>query len=123
MDQNWSTVLTDVQYGEPYTDYYYGPNGEILSRQAYSAGPGAENLASRSTLSINQQFFFNCTNAELLQIAKSMFEGWKASPDHNKSMVSTIYTKIGVGVYAKAETTLQNDKDIGFYGIQTFTQK
>lgn len=118
----WGTVLDQVQYGTPYQDISI-INGQQVTQTLYDSGAGSENLASRSTLSINQQFYFNCTESELKKIAQSMFDGWKASADHNKSMISTICTKIGVGVYAKAETTLQNDKDIGFYGIQTFTQK
>lgn len=119
---NWGTVLDQVKYGTPYIEYYYGQNGEILSRQAYNYGAGAENLTGFCNLIINQDYF-ECSNAELKAVAQEMYNGWKASPDHNKSMISTIYTKMGIGVYAKYDVTLQNKKIVNFYGIQLFTQK
>ncbi len=116
------TVLDQVKYGTPYEDISI-INGRQVTQTLYDSGAGAENLARISTLSIDQQFYFTCTDAELKKIAKTMFEGWKASSGHNLNMININYTKIGIGVYAKYEITLQNNKDIGFYGIQTFTQR
>lgn len=101
------------------------PNGEnaltVLDEVGFvGAGFGAENLTGFSNAVIGQDYF-NCTNTELKAIAKEMFEGWKASPEHNKAMVHSMYKIMGVGVYAQYETTLQGRKDVAFYGIQLFT--
>lgn len=116
----WGTVLDQVQYGVPYIEYYYGQNGEILSRQAYNYGAAAENLTGFSNNVIGQNYF-ECSDAELKAVAQEMFNGWKASPDHNKSMINTIYTKMGVGVYAIKRPMTNGDIAVTFFGIQLFT--
>ncbi len=118
----WSTVLTDVKYGTPYNKSYYGANGEILNCIAYGAGAAAENLTAFDNLFFGKNYY-ECSNAELKAVAQEMFDGWKASPDHNKSMINTIYTKMGVGVYSKYEINRQGQKVVAFYGIQLFTQE
>ena len=124
----WSTVYNDVKYGEP--SYFETKiNGEWIPQVQYGGGIGAENLAACSPLSIGQEengkYYFECTNVELKKVAKLLFDDWKASPDHNKSMISVNYSYIGVGVYATYEMTMEKipNKDIGFYGIQLFSNE
>lgn len=127
----WSTVLTDVKYGRLNT-FQELVNGQWVTKSLYGAGASAENLAGSSSIAIcierthgtgSWYNYFECSNSELKEVAKHLFNGWKASPDHNKSMINSVYTKMGVGVFSQYETTLQGEKDVAFYCIQLFTQE
>ncbi len=117
----WSTVLTDVQYGRLNT-FQELVNGQWVTKSQYGAGAAAENLTGFSNNVIGQNYF-ECSNTELKAVAQEMFNGWKASPDHNKSMINTIYTKMGVGVYAIKRPMTNGTVAVTFFGIQLFTQE
>ena len=83
-------------------------------------GAGAENLTGFTNHIIGQNYF-TCTDAELKKVAQEMFDGWKASPDHNTIMINTTRTKMGVGIYSYLETMTNGVTVVAFYGIQLFT--
>lgn len=97
------------------------PGIYVLYDVGYNGGgAGAENLTG-FTNSVIGQDYFNCTNAELKAVAREMFNGWKASPDHNKNMINTTLTKMGVGVYSEKKAMTNGETAVFFYGIQLFT--
>ncbi|WMJ22622.1 CAP domain-containing protein [Paludicola sp. MB14-C6] len=96
----WSTIYDEVSF--------------------VGGGIGAENLTGFSNHVVGQNYF-NSTTTELKAVAKEMFDGWKASPDHNKSMIHSIYNSMGVGVYAIKRPMTNGEMAVNFYGIQLFS--
>lgn len=131
---NTLTVDTRITQGarirakESSTKGYFGhyrPDGTIFATVLEEVGfldytIGSENLTGFSNAVINQDYF-NCTTEELYKVAKEMFDGWKASPDHNKNMIDSNIKKMGIGVFAQYEVNLLGIKEVAFYGIQIFT--
>lgn len=102
------------------------PNGTsfstVFTEVGYtSGGASAENLAATDCEVINGQIYFTCSDIELKAVARHLFELWKASPDHNKIMINTTRTKMGVGIYSYLETMTNGVTVVAFYGIQLFT--
>lgn len=117
-----------IRAKESATKGYYGhtrPNGTsfstVFTEVGYSSGgASAENLTGFTNHIIGQNYF-TCTDAELKKVAQEMFNGWKASPDHNKNMINTTRTKMGVGVYSVKKAMTNGEIAVFFYGIQLFT--
>lgn len=129
----FSTVINQVKYGIPVERIISDDGVNWKTVIDYDHGASAENLGStdHSWDNSSDTFFdgYSCTMEQLKNTARKLFEGWKASSGHYRSMKNSEYKKVGVGLYVckyriNADGSLADDYDcIQFIAVTLFTSK